>query len=273
MNLFAKKFTGLLTAAALATASCAGIALIRNNSYQTSQTLALENRIYTEYENDTQTLSIFGTGTVTGAEFKALENKEDIRNIIAAKGITAIGENAFEGFSGAVSITLPDGLLKIEKGAFDSCLSLKGLRIPKSTEEIDPSGIFVNCPALSSVKVTQGNKSYASSDGILYSSDMTTLIYYPQGRSRSSFTVPQDVTTIISMSCPFLKSVTLPEGLKEIKAGAMAECSALGDVYISSENCVLSGKDIFPSAAVIHAPAGSTAEEYCRKNNIAFRRM
>ena len=79
MNLFAKKFTGLLTAAALATASCAGIALIRNNSYQTSQTLALENRIYTEYENDTQTLSIFGTGTVTGAEFKALENKEDIR--------------------------------------------------------------------------------------------------------------------------------------------------------------------------------------------------
>ena len=273
MNLFAKKFTGILAAAAIATASCTGIALSRSSSYQTSLTIARGDRIYTEYQENTQTLSIWGTGSLTVDELRELKDKEKIKTITVSKGITSIGEKAFEDFRGAVSITLPDGLLKIEQGAFTSCLSLKGLRIPKSTDEIDASGIFIDCPVLSSVKVTKGNKNYTSTDGILYSSDMTKLIYYPQGRSRSSFSVPQEVTTVISLSCPFLKSVTLPEGLREIKAGAMAECRALGDVYIPSENCVLSGKDIFPSAAVIHAPAGSTAEEYCRKNNITFREL
>ena len=46
------------------------------------------------------------------------------------------------------------------------------------------------------VEVSDENEKYASKDGVLYSKDMKTLIFYPPQKKETFFEVPESVETI-----------------------------------------------------------------------------
>ena len=86
--------------------------------------------------------------------------------------------------------------------------------------------------------------------------------------------IPEGVTSIgggAFWCCSSLTGVTIPEGVTSIGNLACFGCSSLTSVTIP-DSVTSIGKDAFYGcyALTIHAPAGSYAEQYAKKNNIPF---
>lgn len=165
----------------------------------------------------------------------------------ALKNLEVIGENAFEecGLSG--EIVLGANVRKIGNNAFVEC-DMKSIRFEegsqlkevgytafgscKNLEKID----FANCSMLDalsssafrhSVNLKQieiDNDSYKSENGVLFSSDMTILLYYPHGIKSEVYTIPSSVIVINdhAFQNQWLKDIIVPNSVKSI--GAYAFC-------------------------------------------------
>jgi len=55
---------------------------------------------------------------------------------------------------------------------------------------------FEDCTNLTTISVDSTNEYYSTSDGVLFNKDATCLIYYPLGKTNSSYTIPTTVTQI-----------------------------------------------------------------------------
>ena len=93
---------------------------------------------------------------------------------------------------------------------------------------------FKGCSNLSAINVDKNNQSYVSEDGVLYTKDMTELVYFPEGKTTVNFRVPKSVTTIGESAfcyCSSLTSIELPSSLTSIEWYAFSGCSSLTSVY------------------------------------------
>lgn len=100
-------------------------------------------------------------------------------------------------------------------------------------------GTFVNpfytCKALESIEVEAGNAVAQSVDGVMFDKKMTALLAYPAGSTRTSYEVPEGVTTLEShafANSPRLNTITIPNGVKSIGAQAFADCTSLKSLDI-----------------------------------------
>ena len=184
---------------------------------------------------------------------------KSLKELTIPDGVTAIGSDAFyyctslteitipdsvtqiEGsaFSGCISLSkvqLPNGLTKIGDSAFGDCKNLKEITIPDSVTEIGDSA-FSGCTSLKEITVSPDNKNYLSVDGVLFSKDMSTLLAYPAGNNRSTYTVPNGVTQIVGSAfsgCTSLTEITIPDGVTEIGNYAFDRCTSLSKVQLSN---------------------------------------
>ena len=153
-----------------------------------------------------------------------------LRSIVIPDGITAIGAHCFHQNTFLESVTLPSNLQSIGEQAFVYCTTLTGLSLPASVTQID-EGAFAYCKDLSAIEVEAGNPCFTSVNGVLFNSDCTELIRYPGGKPGTEYVVPATVAEIAPYAfsdTQYLKSVTLPEGLAEIKKSTFASHSKEG---------------------------------------------
>ena len=123
---------------------------------------------------------------------------------------------------------------RIGAGAFDSCSRLTSVVIPDSVTTIG-AGAFGYCWRLTSITVNENNTAYCSMDGNLYTKDGKTLIQYAIGKTATSFTIPDSVTTIgdsAFYNCDNLTSVAIPDSVTTIHNSAFYSCSSLTSVVI-----------------------------------------
>lgn len=127
---------------------------------------------------------------------------------------------------------------KIDSYAFINAL-MTSIRIPASVTYIGGRA-FEGCASLTSIEVDEKNEYYKSIDGNLYSKDGTTLVQYAIGKTDTSFTIPENVTTIsysAFRSCASLKSVTIPENVTSIDTYAFYNCTALIEINYNATEC------------------------------------
>ena len=138
-----------------------------------------------------------------------------------ANSVTAIGAGAFKGAVNLTSVTLPETVTSIGAYAFDGCSGLTSVTIPASVTSIG-AGAFANCSNLTAINVAEGSTHFKSVDGNLYSFDGSVLVQYAVGKTDTTFTVPEGVTTIASGAFEGAKltSVTIPGDVKTVQAGA-----------------------------------------------------
>lgn len=149
--------------------------------------------------------------------------------------LRSIGDYAFFDCDQIYYISFPDGLETIGESAFYGCNSLSTVNIPASVSTIGAEA-FLRCRSLFSFKVSDGNATYSSPDGVLMDLSQSTLIAYPNAKG-SDYVVPSSVTTVSDMAfvgCENLKSVSLPAQLLHIGDAAFYGCKQLSSISIPS---------------------------------------
>lgn len=110
---------------------------------------------------------------------------------------------------------------------------IKSVTIPSELSEFDTSRLDL-LANLQEIEVDDNNSNYCSIDGVLFSSDRSTLIKFPRGRS-GEYRVPAS-TTIIGEGAfedaTKLTSIKLPSGLKLIESKAFRDCHSLQSIVI-----------------------------------------
>ena len=219
------------------------------------------------------------TGTLTAAEakkswryeknengnliilgYKGGKTEVEVPTVIGKDSVTEIGCFAFSGYTGLTSVTIPAGVTEIGSSAFWDCTGLTSVTIPDSVTKIDGYA-FKDCTGLTSVTIPASVTEI--DDGTF--SGCTGL---------TSVTIPTSVTEIgdrTFFGCTGLTSVTIPARVKKIGWYAFFGCTGLTSVTIPARVKKI-GKSAFEKCKnlTIHAPAGSYAEEYAKKNNIRF---
>ncbi|WP_400219651.1 leucine-rich repeat domain-containing protein [Methanomethylophilus alvi] len=231
-----------------------------------------KNQPWWTYRSDVKTVTV--GNSVTSVGDYAFSGCTALRSATVADSVTSIGDYAFYGcpldvvtlgnsvtsigdyaFSGCPLdvVTIPDSVTSVGKHAFSGC-ALTAVTIPDSVTSIGEDGF--NCPFLGSISVGEGNATFSSIGGVLFSKDAGNLIQYPAGASES-YSVPDSVTsiggrafyegTVVSVTIPdsvtsigdrafygcySLASITLPGSLTSIGADAFYGCSSLTSMTI-----------------------------------------
>ena len=174
-----------------------------------------------------------------------------------------IGAGAFSGCSLLVNMELPDSVAAIGEGAFLNCNELVSLRLPASLSSFDPA--MLGCKKLTDLTVSENNPNFSSVDGVLFSKDKTTLVYYLPTRENAEYTVPDGTKEIADKAFSenvSLTKVTLPASLERVGANAFSNCMSLETVSFAAESKQLVIDDrAFNNTAVssVSLPAGVSA--------------
>ena len=145
-------------------------------------------------------------------------------------GVRMLGDREFSRCYKLSSIVLPKGLQSIGRYAFSNCV-IPSIIIPASVEFIDKTGLNF---CFENIYVDPANEYFSSIDGVLFNKGATFLHTYPILRKDISYIVPDGVLTIgeSAFYASGLKSVVLPDGLKQIKSSAFRYCRSLETIKI-----------------------------------------
>ena len=157
-------------------------------------------------------------------------------NISGLYNLMGYGSNKQLYFNGELvtELVIPDSVITIPDWAFTNCSNITSVIISKNITSIGV-GAFISCDNLTTIKVEEGNAAYKDINGNLYSKDGTTLIQYAIGKTYTSFTIPDSVTSIgigAFYDCTNLTSVTIHDGVIYIGDGAFWGCTSLTSVTI-----------------------------------------
>lgn len=142
--------------------------------------------------------------------------------------ITSIGQAAFSGCSGLISIIIPDSVTSIGANAFRYCDSLASVTIPNSVTSIGERA-FYYCTSLSSITIPDG----VTSIGQYVFSNCSGL---------TSVTIGSGITSISDDAfyhCDSLSSVAIPDSVTSIGIGAFRYCSSLTSVTIPNSVTII----------------------------------
>lgn len=154
-----------------------------------------------------------------------------IKEIITEKGVLRIPE-----FINVGTIVNSQGLLyrleHVGHNAFDNLTNLKELQIPTTVIRLEWS--FYNCPNLAAIYVDEGNPTFCSIDGVLYSKDQHILIAYPNAHG-IEYTLPEGVEEIAHFAfktCRDIVRIKLSDSVKKIGNNVFCQCNKLEEVFL-----------------------------------------
>lgn len=193
--------------------------------------------------DDSGTLTISGTGYVDyDMGHRGLFG--EIKTVVVEEGITALGENAFNGFRNMTSVSLPSTLTEIGPYAFKKCEKLEQIQIPEGVIYIGFNA-FEGCSALKQIRIPDGvttiwGRTFKDCTG-LEQIDIPENVTMMEGRaflgcsSLRQIVIPSGVTVIEEETfsgCTGLTTISIPHGVTCIADRAFAGCSGLKTVWI-----------------------------------------
>lgn len=162
------------------------------------------------------TVKHLGQGVFSGDRF--------ITSITLGEGVESIGYGAFAGCMGLTSFSMPDSVTSIEDQLFQDCENLKEATISRNLEAGDLAGTFSWCFSLEKVNVPDDAANYTTLDGVVYSKDMSSLVYCPTAK-KGTLEIPEGVTSISydAFESSSLDSVKFPDSLQTIDTNGFAK--------------------------------------------------
>lgn len=211
---------------------CANVKVVAkdNNKICTEYTITQNPRYLMEYmSNDGSVIS---------------PNKNDFGAIIISntynngKGViefdsipTKIGNYAFQYCSKLTSITIPNGVISIDKSAFYGCSSLANVTIASTVTSIGETA-FYNCTKLTSIRLENEMRLIGASA-------------FSNCSALESVTLGNNVSSIggsAFIGCSSLTSITIPDNVTSIGTSVFKNCGALTTVVIGKGLTSIAGE-------------------------------
>ena len=213
----------------------------------TTVTLESNSIVSANRSHDTSMKSIFG---------------DKVKTYIIGNDVTRIGDYAFSGCSGLVSVTIGNGVTSIGGAAFGGCSSLTSITIPNSVTRIGYYA-FENCSGLQKVIVSD----IAAWCRILFGDYNANPLYYThhlysdEETEITDLVIPNSVTSVNDYAfygCSGLTSVTIPNSVTSIGYMAFYGCSGLTSSVTIPNSVTSIGQDAFYGCSgLITATIGS----------------
>ena len=191
------------------------------------------------------TLTISGTGEkysfiyADASPWYTLRPK--IKRGVISNGVTAVGNEAFDGCENLTSVEIANSVTTIGEGAFYKCTSLGEISIPNSVTVIKRNA-FYGCGQLSNIEITDSVVKIGSFafNGTPWLNAMGDLVIFNHillryTGSSTSFTIPDGVKMIGADAFyrnQSLQSITIPAGVEEIWEFAFSGCTKLTEVEL-----------------------------------------
>jgi len=163
----------------------------------------------------------------------SFKQSRDFTAVILPKTTNIIEDGAFFNCSWLRHIKIPEGVTRIDEGAFAGC-ALTEVFLPASVTHF--SNAVYQCPTLVSIRVDPANQVFKSIDGILYDKDCKAVLRCPEGRTKP-VVLPSQIHHVGRMAfhhCVNISSVTLPDGVDGIGQMAFYRCTKLERISIPS---------------------------------------
>lgn len=142
-----------------------------------------------------------------------------ITQIIIPEGVEIIRSGAFSYLTSVETFTLPASLKLIEAGSF-----------PNSS----PHGFAISCKT-QTISVDNQNEWYITINNILYTKNLTQVLYAAPAANIGDCVLPSTVTRIAPeafRNCQGLTSIVIQEGAKEISFATFYGCNSLRSVSL-----------------------------------------
>ncbi|HHK7866626.1 TPA: choline-binding protein PcpA, partial [Streptococcus pneumoniae] len=175
-----------------------------------------------------------------GSQLEKIEDRafdfSELEEIELPASLEYIGTSAFSFSQKLKKLTFSSSskLELISHEAFANLSNLEKLTLPKSVKTLG-SNLFRLTTSLKHVDVEEGNESFASVDGVLFSKDKTQLIYYPSQKNDESYKTPKETKELASYSFnknSYLKKLELNDGLEKIGTFAFADAIKLEEISL-----------------------------------------
>lgn len=195
----------------------------------------------------------FTPGTMTVINENAgFKSSKKFESVTFPKGVTKIGENAFQSNTYIKEVYLPNTITEIGKSAFSQCSNLKYVEVNKGVRNIGAAAFWA-CKKLESINLPDTLLSIEKSAF----ADCITLdsVHIPSKLSK--------IEASVFNNCNSIKVIDIPSGVKSIGGSAFYGCGNLMSLIIPSSveefgNNAVANTDIL----YIYCEEGSAAEQY-----------
>jgi len=194
-----------------------------------------------------------------------------------------IPHQCFADCSSLQSVSLPVGIVKIDRNAFYDCSSLTHIELPASISEIDQS-VFRGCTSLECIDLPDSITFIGANT--FQNCTSLTMVKLPSGinvicahlfegcTGLTEITIPNGVERIVLEAfkdCTNLSEIRLPNSLTDIDENAFRGCKSLSHIYIP-DSVEEIGKKAFAGCAkgFVLQSTNPAWEAYALKEGLKF---
>ena len=180
--------------------------------------------------------------------------QSEMTEVSIPNSVTAIGENAFNGCEYLTAVTL-NGVVTIGKAAFSDCVKLTTLTLGGNVTTIGASA-FAGCSALTAVTLPDSVKTIGA-NAFRYCQALTSI------------NIPNGVTVIDEytfMGCDALTNITIPASVTSIGLSAFGACSGLTEIVFEGNAPQNDGIVFYGVTATATHPANATWTDAVKKS-------
>lgn len=174
------------------------------------------------------------TYAVTQLDDGCFNRCEKIKTVTLPSTVTEIGQTAFSGCYALESVNLGDTrITEIPYACFSACRKLQSITIPATVTSIYRNPFGQNLE-LKSIDVAEGNRSFKSIEGVLFTISGKTLQAYPCGKA-TAYVVPEGTDSIGAEAFntdQVLASLTLAASVSFIGSSAFLYCDQMTSLVI-----------------------------------------
>ena len=209
--------------------------------------------------------------TVTAINSSAFNAQSRLKEIVIPKTVKTIGDYAFASCRNLVSVTLSEGLETIGVQAFDGT-AITSVVIPATVTKLEKSSFPYqkynygqsDVGKFERFEVAEGNKAYASHDGILYDAAKQTVVSIPP-YIKGDVSLP---TSLVEFNyseeifSPNLTSLTIPRGVRAINRFPTGEnfvryiVNSSNQYYRAYDDGILYSLSNGALTSIVHVPMG-----------------